>query len=276
VADGEVLSELQLLEGVLVASANNVAPILAQYDAGSQAAFVATMNGTAQALGMSRTTYTDPSGLDPTTVSTAADQLRLAKQAMANPVFARIVDMRSVNLPVAGITKNFNTALGTGGFIGVKSGSDSNSGGCLIFAYRQAADGHPFTILGVVLGQDVGQDATSVLIEAAIQVATSLVHSVNAAVALHTVLAAGTAVATVINAAGHRVSVRTTSAISILAWGGQSFALGLGIVPLGHHLASGQDVASVSLESAGPARTSAAAASSMPAVGWGWRLRHVF
>jgi hypothetical protein len=49
----------------------------------------AEMNAQARALGMEHTIYTDPSGFDPSTVSTAADQLRAFVRAMRSPVFRR-------------------------------------------------------------------------------------------------------------------------------------------------------------------------------------------
>src|SRR3984957_1132651 len=64
IAAGETLTERQALEALLLPSADNMAWILARWDAGSQAAFTAQMNTTARRLGMTDTHYTDPSGLD--------------------------------------------------------------------------------------------------------------------------------------------------------------------------------------------------------------------
>ena len=72
------------------------------------------MNDEAGALGMDHTTYTDPSGFDPGTVSTAADQLRVFRRAMRFAVFRQIVSMASVTLPVAGTLTNFNPLLAEG------------------------------------------------------------------------------------------------------------------------------------------------------------------
>src|SRR5690348_6549623 len=90
VAAGETLTERQALEALLLPSADNVAWILARWDAGSQAAFVARMNATARRLGMTGTSYTDPSGLDSSTTSTAADQVRLGVATMRVPALAAI------------------------------------------------------------------------------------------------------------------------------------------------------------------------------------------
>jgi hypothetical protein len=57
---------------------------------------------------MDHTIYTDPSGFDPSTVSTAADQLRVFQRAMRFPVFRQIVSMPNVTLPVAGTLTNYN------------------------------------------------------------------------------------------------------------------------------------------------------------------------
>jgi hypothetical protein len=75
IAAGEQLTELQALQALLLPSANNIAAVLARWDAGSADRFVARMNATARSLGMTQTRYTDPSGFDDATVSTAADQV---------------------------------------------------------------------------------------------------------------------------------------------------------------------------------------------------------
>ncbi len=69
---GERISERQALEALLLPSANNIAALLAVHDAGGLGAFVARMNSTARKLGMASTTYTDPSGFNAKTVSTAS------------------------------------------------------------------------------------------------------------------------------------------------------------------------------------------------------------
>jgi D-alanyl-D-alanine carboxypeptidase (penicillin-binding protein 5/6) len=172
---GEQLTERQLLEALLIPSGNNIARILAAQVAGSETSFVAEMNAEAHALGMDHTTYTDPSGFDPSTVSTAADQLRVFQRAMRFPVFRQSVSMASVTLPVAGTLANFNPLVAEG-FAG-KTGSDSAAGGCLAFFTRVTVGGRQQTAVGVVLGQGQGSDTTE-LLAAAGEAATQLVESV--------------------------------------------------------------------------------------------------
>jgi D-alanyl-D-alanine carboxypeptidase (penicillin-binding protein 5/6) len=150
---GEQLTERQALQALLLPSANNIAAVLARWDAGTTAQFVARMNATARSLGMTSTRYTDPSGYDDATVSTAADQLRIVDRAMRLPVFANIVAIPNATLPVAGIVHNTNTLLGRNGFVGVKTGSDKAAGGCFAFRAIRVVRGHRTTITGVVLGQ---------------------------------------------------------------------------------------------------------------------------
>jgi D-alanyl-D-alanine carboxypeptidase (penicillin-binding protein 5/6) len=177
VDSGEVLDEAQLLEALLIPSGNNIAALLADYDAASQTAFVARMNATARTLGMRHTLYTDPSGFDPTTVSTAVDQTRLARRAMRVAELARVVRMREATLPVAGTVSNYDQLAGVDGFVGIKTGSDSEAGGCFVFADRRAVDGRRTTIFGAVLGQDVGSSDTDVLVGAALGAARTLADS---------------------------------------------------------------------------------------------------
>jgi D-alanyl-D-alanine carboxypeptidase (penicillin-binding protein 5/6) len=172
---GEQLTERQLLEALLIPSGNNIAQMLAVQVAGGETRFIADMNAEARTLGMDRTIYTDPSGFDPGTVSTAADQLRVFQEAMRFPVFRQIVSMPSVTLPVAGTLTNYNPLIAEG-YAG-KTGSDSAAGGCLAFFTHVTVGGRRLTAVGVVLGQGEGSH-TSVILAAAGEAVKQLVESV--------------------------------------------------------------------------------------------------
>jgi len=174
VAAGERLTERQLLEALLIPSGNNIADILADVVAGSETRFVAEMNAEARALGMNHTVYTDPSGFEASTVSTAADQLRVFQQAVRSSRFRQIVSMAGVTLPVAGTLTNFDPLISQG-YAG-KTGSDSAAGGCLAFFTDVTVGGRRQTAVGVVLGQGQGSD-TQALLAAAGQAAEWLVDS---------------------------------------------------------------------------------------------------
>jgi len=151
VAPGEQLTEYQALQALLIPSADNMATVLAAWDAGSVPAFVAQMNAEARRLGLSDTHYADPSGLSAATYSNAASQLRLAKLVMENPVLASIVSQPQATLPVAGVVYNVNGEVTHHGIIGVKTGSILTGNFAMACAIHVGA--RTYTGLGVVLDQ---------------------------------------------------------------------------------------------------------------------------
>jgi serine-type D-Ala-D-Ala carboxypeptidase (penicillin-binding protein 5/6) len=279
VAAGERLDERQLLEALLIPSGDNIARMLAAYDAGSASRFVVEMNHTARVLGMDNTTYTDPSGYEPSTVSNADDQLRLFERAMRFAVFRRIVSMSSVTLPVAGTVENYDPLISEG-YDG-KTGSDSEAEGCLAFFKHVTVDGRRLTLVGVVLDQGQGA-ATSVILEAAAAAAQRLVTSVAPAIRARTVLAAHTAVILAASADGHRVRALTAGSLSVIGWGGlrEHLAIRPGSVAA-DHLSAGERVGEATLAgnlptAAGePTRTTVRASAALAAPGISWRLSHL-
>ena len=151
---GETLNERQLLEGMLIPSANNFAETLARWDAGSIDAFVAKMNAKATALHLTHTKFADPAGAAAASVSTPTDLLSLGMTAMQNEVFAQVVARPQADLPVAGTVINVNGELGKpGGIIGIKTGSGLNTGANYLYAATATVDSHKITIYGCVMGQ---------------------------------------------------------------------------------------------------------------------------
>lgn len=153
---GERLSERQLLLGLMLPSANNLAETLGRWVAGDRDAFVLRLNLMARGLGMSGTHFDDPSGYSPLTVSTAADLVRLGRAALAVPALARLVATTDAPLPDGTILHNLDSLLtSVPGWLGVKTGETPSAGGCLLFAARRSlADAaQPVTVIGAVLGQ---------------------------------------------------------------------------------------------------------------------------
>ncbi len=177
VAIGESLCESQLLEGLLVHSADNYAAMLANLVAGSQPGFVALMNRKARELGLSQTTYADASGFDPASVSSAIDQARLANVLMSSPVARAIVAQPSVVLPVGGLESSYTPLVGTHDVIGVKSGRTSQAGGCDVMAMSFARGSTSDVLYAVVLGQR-GGDLLGPAGEAALALAQSALADV--------------------------------------------------------------------------------------------------
>jgi serine-type D-Ala-D-Ala carboxypeptidase (penicillin-binding protein 5/6) len=270
VKKGETLSERQLLAALMLPSANNVAALLAVHDAGSIAAFVKKMNATAAELGMSQTHYTDPSGFEETTVSTASDQVKLARAAMADPTFATIVAKPSAQLPVVGRVINYNELVGHDGYIGIKTGSDEAAGGCLLFAKRMTVGGHSFTVLGAIFGQHEGE-----LVDAALAGADRLADSVAAAVRTRVALPAGTTVMRLENADGDSVAVKTSRPLKEIGWPGMRTPVHLGVGRPRRTATQGERWGTVLMHGTTVARAPAVAAASLGEPSLGWRLQHL-
>lgn len=180
VARGERLTERQALAALLLPSANNVAIMLARRVSGSVKKFAALMNSTARSLHMTHSTYTDPSGFEASTRSTPDDQVRLAKAASRIDFFRVMVKRTSFWIPVAGRIYNTDTLLRHAGFLGIKTGSMSQSGGCFMFRARRVVAGKAISVYGVVMGQTGSSGYFQAALDAsrrlANRVAPTLVH----------------------------------------------------------------------------------------------------
>lgn len=152
VVAGERLTERQLLEGLMIPSACNIADYLARWDAGSVDAFVRKMNAMAAALGLKHTHYADASGLSPGSRSTAADQAILGAYAMSVPGMISVEDHPTMKFPT-GWVGGYNPALGQDGVIGLKSGFTDAAQICLVTAARRIVGGHKVLIVSATLGQ---------------------------------------------------------------------------------------------------------------------------
>jgi D-alanyl-D-alanine carboxypeptidase (penicillin-binding protein 5/6) len=228
VVAGETLTEIEALEGLLVASGNNIATLLANWDAGSITAFVAKMNSAAQKLGLTSTHFTDVSGLDPGSMSTPTDLIRLGEAAMAITAFSQVVGMGQTTLPVAGLVYNFDYNLGHDGFVGIKTGTDSAAGGCFLFEAQRTVDAKKVTLVGAVLGQQTASPITAVLHEADI-----LVQAAFAAMTTLPVVAPEQLVGRIVAPWGSSVTVTAQQVPRIVGWPGLSVSaqLHVGTMP---------------------------------------------
>ncbi len=148
---GERITVRDLLKAALIQSANDAADALADYVGhGSTARFVVLMNARARALGLERTHFVRPDGLDaPGHVSTARDVTRLAEVVMRYPVVRAIVRQRSAAIAGGRTLHTWNDLLGVfPGLLGVKTGHTGGAGWCEVGAARQRG----VTLYATVLG----------------------------------------------------------------------------------------------------------------------------
>ena len=284
VTPGEKLTERQALEAMLIPSGNNIAFLLARWDAGSQSAFVAKMNARARSLGLHQTRYADASGADAATVSTASDQFRLTLLALQIPAFRQIVAMRQVTLPVAGLAYNVNAGLGHDGIVGVKTGSSSHAGGCLAFAAVRTVAGLPsrggpggsssrastVTIVGVVLGVRATSAQPSDL-DGVISASEKLLGSVGGDLEQAEVVQPGAVLGSVSSAWTAGPAAVAATGVSVTAWPGTPVTVTVTPRPLARTISQGQAVAQATVAIGGEVRhitLDASQAVPAPSVGW--------
>lgn len=156
---GEIVTQEDLLYGLLLPSGNDAAEVLAQAYPGGRDAFIQAMNDKARALGLTDTSFTNPSGLqgDGEQYTTSYDLLVITRYALETfPLFREIVATAEYTIaPTAdhkGFTLENETNLITSypGVKGVKTGYTPEAGLCLV-TYLEYEDKK---ILGVILNSE--------------------------------------------------------------------------------------------------------------------------
>lgn len=149
---GQVLSERQVIEIMMLESANNYSLTLANWAFGSVPAYLAAADAWIADHTLGGTTVVDTSGLDPGSRSTTADLLTIGGLVLADPTLAAIVGTASEQLPQLGEVENTNTLIGSSGIDGIKTGTTDEAGRCLLFSADFEIAGQRIPLVGVVLG----------------------------------------------------------------------------------------------------------------------------
>ncbi|MFJ9767221.1 serine hydrolase [Streptomyces erythrochromogenes] len=248
---GSKFSQQDMLKMLMIPSGNNVARLLARWDAGtdSEAAFVEKMNAAARELGMKDTVYTDPSGLDAGTVSTATDQLKLAEAVMKDETFRAIVALPEA--PIKGLAEkltNNNDLLTVQGLSirGIKTGSSTPAGGTFVWAaYKSVGDETPL-IIGSLMEQRAPAPDKDALNSLALVKANSkkIIEAVRAALASTPLVRKGDVVGHVDDGLGGRTPLVAVKDLNVISVPGQQFKLSLkaGSSPLPHTAKDGTEV----------------------------------
>ena len=155
--EGDVLTARQLLEAMLLPSGCDAAYLLATSYGPGRPAFVAKMNATATAMGLTSAHFTSFDGMpyptEHSTYATPADLVRLGEQAMRNPLFRRIIAQRSYGVAATPSHHSYlwqttNGLLGSyRGTLGIKTGNTNAAGNCFLFEARHGRH----TLIGVLL-----------------------------------------------------------------------------------------------------------------------------
>lgn len=153
--EGERMRVDDLLEGLLLESANDAADTIAAGVAGSTRAFVREMNERARDLGLDATSFANPIGLDdPLNYSTARDLAALTRRLLRNATFSKVVDQPSAVLESGArrrVVDNRNHLIARYPFVdGVKTGQTRNAGYVLVGAADNELGAK---VVSVVLGE---------------------------------------------------------------------------------------------------------------------------
>ncbi|AMB58617.1 hypothetical protein AWU67_06815 [Microterricola viridarii] len=152
VVSGSVLTQRQVLEAMMLPSANNYSKTLVIWAFGSVDEFLGATQTWLDKHGLTGTTLTNSSGLGASNVSTTRDLVEIGKLALANPVLASVVSEKTAILPDIGEIKNLNSLLGTAGITGMKTGTDDASGSCILFSAVVPVGDTTVTVVGATLG----------------------------------------------------------------------------------------------------------------------------
>lgn len=243
VSSGESLTELDALEGLLVDSANDMATLLADWDAESSSAFVTKMDLNALYLGLRHTRITEPSGADDAVISTPSDLIRLAEAAMRIPVFKQIVSLGEVNLPEAGLQYNPNFVLGENAVVGIEAGADTTANGCYLFAAQKMVSGQTVTLYGAVLGQSGPNGPDTAAVDAGDALMNAALSDLTAA----PILQAGRVVGQLLAPWGAWTRVMVSQAVTVPAWPGLRVSVTARLATLTVPVAAGTRVGSLQI-----------------------------
>ncbi|MFE8947451.1 D-alanyl-D-alanine carboxypeptidase [Streptomyces sp. NPDC007856] len=273
VTAGDRISEREALEAILLPSANNVARLLARWDSGSEQAFTEKMNAAAKSLGMSNTRYTDPSGLTASTVSTAVDQVKLARAAMQQPVFREVAAMMSYDDYKGVNHSNYNRLVGHNNVVGIKTGTSTAALGNLVFAAKQQVGGETRTVIGAVLRQPAG-GFDNTIISGVLDAGDKLIRAAQGALKSVTILKKGDVVGYVDDGLGGRTPVVATQDVTAAGWSGLKVKLSFTSGRLPHTAKAGTQVGSLTVGdgSAGAVKVPVALQKDLTEPGFGAKL----
>lgn len=162
--EGEKLSYLELLYGLMLRSGNDAAVALAIATSGDIDSFIVKMNEKARECGANDCSFTNPHGLhDDNHLCSAKDLAYITAAALTRPVFSKIVSTKSIKIsgdPVRYLTNKNKMLRNYDGADGVKTGYTVKSGRCLV----TSATKNGMQLISVVLNcPDMWNDARVML-----------------------------------------------------------------------------------------------------------------
>ncbi|WES63228.1 hypothetical protein P0L94_12255 [Microbacter sp. GSS18] len=209
---GGSLTQYQMLEGMLIGSANNYADRLANRIWPTDAVYASAAGDWLDTHGVPGITVVEPTGFDAGNTATPAALITLAQKALANPVIAEIVAKRQVDLPGAGSVENTNELLADDGVVGIKTGTLDTWN--LLSAKDVVIGDTTVRLYASVLGQPDD--------DARLAASRALYDQMEAELQPRPSVTAGTVAGTVETRWGEQVDVIASGDASVILWNGGS------------------------------------------------------
>lgn len=212
---GGTLTLHEMLQGVMLGSANNYVDRLVLELWGTQEAWLADAQAWLAQHELTGVTVADPSGIDPANTADARSLIRLAEIALEDPVLASIMAEDSVVLPGAGLVENSNPLIGDEGVVGLKTGSLWSTGTQYwnLLSAKQVTIGQTsVTLYAAVVGQP-DDDSRAI-------VSRELLAQLEEGMQLTTAVAAEVPVAHVRTEWGAQSTIVTADEAQVISWQG--------------------------------------------------------
>lgn len=262
---GGSLTQYQMLQGILLGSANNYTDRLSDEIWGSDWAFSQASEKWLSDHGLGGITLESPSGFDRDNTASPADVTKLGQLAMKNPVLAEIVATRSAEIPGAGTVENTNGMLEDAGVVGIKTGTLSHWN--LLTAKDVPVGDTTVRVYASVLGQDDDDTRLAVTRQLFAEVETALAEQPVA-------VPAGSVVGHVTTEWGDRVEIVTDADTQVVLWNGATATADTAL-DLGDATQAGAVVGTLTVDGpTGTAETSVSLADEITPPSIWWRLTH--
>jgi D-alanyl-D-alanine carboxypeptidase (penicillin-binding protein 5/6) len=211
---GTVVTQRQVIELMMVRSANNYAETLALWAFGSIDDYLSAARAWLDDHDLEGITVGDSTGFSLQNAGTPRDLVELARIALDNEVVASAAALPSVTVDGVGTFETTNLALGLAGVTGIKTGTLDGIGANLLFSSSIAVDDATADVVGVVLGL-VDQEAVATAVQ-------TLITSASDDFAVVALGEPGTPVATYTAAWGDSAQLVVAESATVLVWGATS------------------------------------------------------
>lgn len=267
VRSGQILTQYDMLNALLLPSANNIADSLVIKIFGSIDAYVVEANNLIRQYGLTSTVIADASGFSPKTTSTPSDLIVIGNYALKNEVVKEIAAKETYNFPGYGEIKNSNRLLASRDqAIGLKTGTTDEAGYCLLFAETHGEGDNSLVIIGTVLGADS--------INSLYQSSERLLDSVQKGFKNNIVVASGTEVANQTTVWGQSSPIKTSQDLSYYGWSGLVKNIEYDISLASPQMESNQRIGFVSIGETN--KVEVYLANQIEGPSFSWRLQNVF